>query len=285
MASLRSYQIFAVGMLLAFLAAFFLPNRVSDRGRGHVQILFAPVALPTRWVTGFLHDAVWPARATDDASPRAPRETDAVYRENEELRVRLANLGAQLEHYKARAAERDALGEVRDRCSRYTVMGGDSGPRDTIMLAAGGSLQLGMVALTRQCIVGRVERVGAGGALVQLLTDKNSKFTGSFGRYETNAAGAVEFRRFDLPATLIQGTGDGGMRSGLLDLKMVETAGLQQDDWLVLDDTSWPEALRGYRVGRVSSVKSSGQNMLIAEVTIHPGVDGQQLRDVMVMDK
>ncbi len=272
-------------MLLALLAALFLPNRVSDRGRSHVQILFAPVAVPTRWVTGLVHGAVWPSRSTDDASPAAPRAAEEVYRENDQLRVELANVARQLEHYKSRAAEREALGQISERCSRYRVMGGDSGPRDALSLLAGGSLEPGMVALTRDGIIGRVDRAGVGGAQVRLLSDKASKFTGSFGRYEPNSAGVAEFRRFDLPATLVQGIGEGRMRSGLLDMKLVEAAGLKENDWLILDDTAWPEALRWFRVGRVATVRPSGQNMLVAEIIIHPAVDAKQLRDVMVMDK
>jgi len=32
-------------------------------------------------------------------------------------------------------------------------------------------------------------------------------------------------------------------------------------------------------------VRAWGQNMLVAEIIIHPAVDAKQLRDVMVMDK
>jgi len=274
-------------MLLAFIAAFFLPNRVSDRGRANVQSLFAPVAVPTRWAAGLLHGAVWPARATDQASPEQPRELANVYQENDELRVLLANVRGQLEHYKARAAEREELGQVSDRCSRYTVMGGDPGPRDSLAIIGfkAGSLQTRMVALTRDCIIGRIDRVGTGGAQVLLMTDKQSKFTGTFGRYQPDAEGKPVFRRFDLPPTLVQGSGQSVMRSELMQWKDVESAGLKENDWLVLDDTAWPDALRWYRVGRVVSVKQSRQSILFAEVLIRPTVDATQLREVMVMDK
>jgi cell shape-determining protein MreC len=243
--------------------------------------------MPTRWVTGLLHDAIWPARAIDDGAPEKPREAAEIYRENDELRVRVLNLQSQLDHLKSLAAERAALGEISDRCTRYSVTGGDSGPRDSILLTglSAGSLQPGMAALTRDCLVGRVERSGVGGAQVKLLTDKASRFTASFGRYETNPAGTLEFRRLDLPATFIQGLGNGEMQSSLLELKAVEAAGVREHDWLILDDTAWPEALRGYRIGRVESVKQSRQNILIAEITIRPAVDAMQLREVMVMDK
>jgi hypothetical protein len=201
--------------------------------------------------------------------------------------IELANLAGQLEHYRLVVGNQEQLGDVGRRCTQFSVMGGDSGSRDALAIVGrgAGSLQSRMPVLTPAGVIGRVQRVGVTGAAhVLLLTDKQSTFTGSFGRYVDHESGKPVFQTLKLEPSLIDGVG-GAMRSDKLPLKQVEAAGMQQGDILVLDDPSWPDALRWRRVGRVAHVGPSKKNVLFAEIEIEPVVNASQLREVMVMNK
>lgn len=287
MTTLRNNRLFYALMIIAFITAFFVPHRISDRGRAHVQALFAPVAVPARWVAAVIHDRIWSDRGRDDASPASPRPTDAVYAENERLRVELASLSGQLEYYRVQAGEREKLGALRDRCAAFTVMGPDSGTRDALNLvgATAGALRRGMPALTSAGLIGQVERVGTGSALVLLLTDRQSVFTGKFGRPATDDNSTPTFALLALEPTLIAGIGQSQMKSDKLAWKDVQAVGLRVGDWVVLDDPAWPAALKWSRVGKVRSIQQSKKNMLFAEIIIDPVVNPQQLREVLVMDR
>ncbi|MCS7034870.1 MAG: hypothetical protein NZ561_12885 [Phycisphaerae bacterium] len=285
MTRFRSNQFFAALMFLAFLTAFFVPHRISDRVRANLQALFAPVALPTRYLAARIHQRITPTRPRDDGSPERPRDAAVVYHENDQLRVELANVIGQLEYYKTLASERDKLGRVRDLCSPFSVMGADAGARDSISIVGPSASRLkpGTVVLSPAGIIGRIGRAGAGAAQVQLLTDRQSRFTAAIGRYVESADGL----RFEIaiPPTLIVGAGQGKMHASMIEWKYVEAGLLRENDWCVLDDPAWPGVLKWYRVGRVASVRQSRSRILFADVTIEPVVDARQLREVMVMDR
>jgi cell shape-determining protein MreC len=284
MTQIKPTTLFAGLMFLAFITAFFIPHRVSDRGRAHVQALFAPVAVPTRFFAGVIHDKVWPTRARDEVSPDAPRAVAEVYAENDKLRVELANVVGQLEHFRTIASELEDMGPAANRSSRYTVMGGDTAGRDSLKIVGrSGRLQPGMPALTRAGLIGKVASTGTGSATIQLLTDRESRFSARVSRYADTADG---FRpRSTMPATLVQGAGKGLMKASMIEFAAVEKGAIQVGDWMVLDDESWPTIMKNYRVGKVKSIERSRDNMLLAEVIIEPLVDPLQLRDVMVVDK
>lgn len=290
MTSFRSNRLFYLLMTLAVVAAVFIPNRISDRGRAHVQVLFAPVAMPVRWTAAWTHDRIWPPHARDDGSPDGrPRAADEVYAENQRLRVELANLRRQLDDYRVLVGEREKLGSLGDRCEQFSVMGGDSGGRRSIRLAGRSfaSVRVGMPALTPLGVVGRVEGAGAGGATVLLLTDPQSVLTCEFRRPAAAGGdpGATMEELIPLPATLVHGTGRATLRSDKLSLKDVQEKGLRPGDRVAVSDGGWPPALQGYTVGRVASIGPSRANPLFAEIEIEPAVNAAQLRDVMVLVK
>lgn len=290
MTPLRSNRLFLLLMALAVVSAVLIPNRVSDRGRAHVGALFAPVALPTRWLVASAHQFLWPPQVRDESSPDRPRPQDAVLAENDRLRVELANLAGQLERYRLLAGDREAMGAIGGRCDRLSVIGADSGARRTLNLVGRASARLrpGMAVLapgSPPCVIGRVQAAGLAGAQVLLLTDKQSVFTGSFGRTVSDDLGRPSFTPLSAHPTLIAGTGGRTLRSDKLAMKDVESAGLQVGDWLVLNDAAWPEELTWYRVGRVTRIAPSKANLLFAEIEIEPVVDATQLRDVMVLSK
>lgn len=290
MTTLRANRLFYALMALAVIAATFIPNRVSDRGRAHVGVLFAPVAMPTRWAASWAHATLWPPQVRDEAAPGRPRPADEVLAENDRLRVELANLTTQLERYRLLAGDRAAMGAIGERCERFSVMGADSGTRRTLSVVGRGTggLKAGMAVLapgSPPAVIGEVQHAGAAGAQVLLLTDKQSVFTGSFGRTVTDAEGRPQFTALPLQATLVAGTGGRTLKSDKLAMKDVEAAGLAVGDWLVLNDSAWPEGLEGFRVGRVARIEASRQRMLFAEIEIDPIVDALQLRDVMILTK
>lgn len=285
MTQIKPTTLFAGLMFLAFITAFFIPHRVSDRGRAHVQALFAPVAVPTRFFAGVIHDKVWPTRARDEVSPDAPRAVAEVYAENDKLRVELANVVGQLEHYRTIASELDKLGAAAQFCSRYTVMGGDTAGRDSLRIVGrSGRLKAGMPVLNTSGLIGEVVSTGTGAATIRLLTDKQSKFTATVVRHVETADGLMP--QPTMPPTLVQGIGNGRMRATMIEWKFVDAGSIRVGDSMFLrDDDNWPKTVEGYRIGRVTSISQSRDVMLFADVTIEPFGDTRQLREVMVMDK
>ena len=159
MFNLRFNQVF-VGLLgLSFLCAFVLPSDVTNRLRG-VQALFSPVSWPARKVGSALRNRLDPPQSEDH------RAENDVKRENAELRTTVANLAGQLEEMQRINQEFEQLGEVRSLCTRFHVNGNDPSPaRESLSIPATtfDGVERGMPVIYSVGIVGRIDRVGAGG--------------------------------------------------------------------------------------------------------------------------
>src|SRR2546423_10618073 len=101
MPSLRFNHVFAALLALSALCAFVVPARISDRVRGGVQFLFSPVAYPVNRISTWLlarHD-----------SPNDPRGNEELARENQQLRIEVANLSGQIQKLTEREADRQRI--------------------------------------------------------------------------------------------------------------------------------------------------------------------------------
>jgi cell shape-determining protein MreC len=257
-----------------------------------VQNIFAPIAWPVNRVGGWVHDKVAGGRARDDGSPGTPRTPDELIRENMNLRVEIGNLQGQRDRLQEREAERAKLGQVGDMCTPFSVVGADSGTRESLMINASSSdgLRENMPVLYTRGIVGVIARVGAGGAQVLLITDRLAKpMSATFARFARNADGMVDFQRLQHDPVLVEGAG-GGKMSSRVRQDVVENIGLKTNDWVVLSDRDWPllhsvwPALDGYRIGYVASIVPDHKPGFMM-VQIRPDENLMGLREVMVMNK
>ncbi len=286
MSYLRFNHVFFALMMLALVSGFILKPHVSDRARAQVQNIFAPVARPANKLGGWAHTKLVGDSLRDDGSPKHPRTSAELLIENQQLRIELANLRGRAERLLETQADRAKLGDVAGLCSPFSVIGGDSGPRDSLLL--GGSsfdrLLLATPVLYTGGIAGRISRVGVGGAQVLLVTDRQSKLTAAFARFVKKPDGAPDFQRLAADAVLVEGAGGGALMVRNLAEAKIKEVGLRLDDWLVLSDRDWPLALDGYRIGRVVAIVPS-RAPGFADLRIVPDQNLMALREVMVMNR
>lgn len=281
---LRFNQVFVALLALALLSAFVLPAELTDRFRG-VQSLFAPVSRPTRAVAARVRQRL--------ASPphRDTRDVTVVKDENERLRVLVMSLSGQLDELKRIANDLDRLGDVREHCTRFKVIGDDAGTRDSLLLAASwrDNVREAQPVLSGQGLVGMIERVGQAGAQVRLITDRNFKVSGRFVRFDTKSKTGEQTLATKIP--LVKGAGNGMLEVHNIELK--ETA-LSDDplkekvavgDYVKLEDLLWPPNLSGKLLGQVESIAQQNGAPQHALIRIKPLLDLTQLREVMVMNK
>jgi cell shape-determining protein MreC len=282
---LRFNHVFFGLMGLSFLSAFIISPRVTDRPRAHIQNIFAPVAKPVNLIGGWVHSKISPPEIRDDGSPKAPRQGLEVFNENLRLRIQVANLTSVVAQLQEREADRAKLGDVRSVCTPFNVIGGDSAPRDSLMIGATSmdGVKENMPVLYTGGIAGRISRAGVGGSQVLLVTDPGSKLTATFARFVKKPDGTPDFQRLATDAVLIQGAGNGSMVSRITE-KLAKDIGVRLEDWVVLSDHDWPAILDGYRLGRVISVLPSKSPGFV-EIRIVPDSNLTMVREVMVMNK
>jgi len=277
---LRFNQVFVGLMALSFLSAFFLPQTYSDRVR-NIQGLFIPVARPAAALGSVIRGRLFPAPSSDDHR----READ-VRAENDALKVELANLQAQVEALQHKSGERESVGLVGQYSVPITVVGPDAGTRQSLSLEVTPrqTLRRGMAVVYPGGFVGQVDRVGAGGAQVRLLTDLGFKVLGFFRRDVPESQSSAEMKHLPTRIPLIQGAGRGMMVVKNLELKEAKSV-LKEGDWAVLDDSDYPLVLTGTRLGRIVSIKARTDAPQWAEIRLEPMRNLLELKEVMVVIK
>jgi cell shape-determining protein MreC len=283
--SFRFNQVFLGLLALAAVSAFVLPVDLTNRLRGF-QSIFAPVARPTRAVAGALNDRF------RHEQPRDTRDVETVKLENEELRVALMSISGQLEELKRVANDLDRLGDVRQNCTRFKVIGPSTDTRDSLLLTAASreNVEENMPVLSGRGLVGVIERVGQAGAQVRLITDRDFKVSGRFVRVTSNAGHAAEVA-LATKIPLVRGAGNGLMEIANIELKETaltddpEKAKVAVGDYVKLEDPLWPPNLAGRVLGQVESITQQAGAPQHAMIRIRPLLDLLTLREVMVMNK
>ena len=282
MFQLKFNQVF-VGLLgLAFLSAFVLPARFTNPVR-NLQGLFAPVARPARAVGYAVHSRFAPP-------PRDDRKVEDVKDENLQLRAQLANLSGQLEELKRINGDRERLGDLRPLCTPFPVLGSDPASRDSLVLAANSmdGLKPDMAVLYADGLVGEIDRVGPGGAQVQLVTDRDFRASGRFMRWGKNERGEPAYIPRGVTRPVVEGAGKGEMVVRTVPLRETgEKAanGIIVGDVLVLEDPERPANLNHYILGRVDRIMPQPKAAQYAEIRVRPIRNLAALREVMVMNK
>jgi len=288
MSHVRIHHVFYVLMGLSALVAFLVPPKAAARFQPRVEVLFAPVARPAGALARSLTGRVSPAVVEDRRADPEIRE------ENEQLRAEVLQLNARVKELARRDRELAKVGVLKDRCLLTRVIGGDSGGRDSIGIAAGSldGLKPDMYVLTSEGIVGRIDRTGYGGSQVKLATDPGFRVI-------------IEFRRFEkqflinlkLKPVVVQGIGNGrmavralsladlGLDAGGKPLDPVAGPGVQEGDYVVIHDPDSPSVLDAYPIGKVTAVVPRSDARLYAEIQIRPMADLQKVTEVMVLNK
>jgi len=276
--SLKFNQVFVGLLALAFVSAFILPSKYTNPVRS-IQGLFYPVSRPARAVGYALNKRF-------SHPPRDTRAVEDVKTENDQLRLLVSSLTAQLEELQRVNADRQLIGDVQKLCTPAKVVGnGSAAQRDSLALRAGtlDGIREGMPVLYRHGLVGRIERAGPGGSQVELCTDRDFGVAAQFRRYQKTEQQFV----YETPGQtqpFIKGAGHGKML--ITNVQLKETADtapkpVKVGDYVVCDDPEW-DAARGQWLGRIEKIESA---RLFAVITVAPIVDLNGLDEVMVMNK
>ena len=281
--SLRFNTVFVGLLVLAFLSAFVLPPELGNRLRG-VQAMFAPVSRPTRAIASAARNRIAPKQHRDT------RDAAEIKNENERLRVLVMSLSGQLGELQRVTKDLDRLGDVREHCTRFRVIGDDPSTRDSLLLAASerDGVREQQPVLSGQGFVGMIERVGPAGAQVRLITARDFKVSGRFVRF--NAKSSTPDQTLATKIPLVRGAGNGTLVIDNIELKETALSGDPKEtvavgDYVKLDDPLWPPNLSGKLLGRVESVTQQSGAPQHALITVKPLLDLMQLREVMVMNK
>jgi len=286
MSRLTFNHVFIALLVVAFLSSFVIVPRRSITPLPPVQLLFAPVARPVSSLAGWVNARFASAKPLDPEHPTAARPSSDVYDENQQLRLLVGSLTSQLQRLAQINAEREAVGDIRDLCTPFAVIGADAGKQKSLILqgTTAQGLAVDQPVLKGYELIGRVVVAGMGGAMVRLVTDDHFRATGGFARFSPTEAGTEEYVPIASAAPLVEGTGGDLMMIRNLSLRDVQEAGVQAGDWVVLNDVDWPIVVQGRRLGRVVSVNPS-TNALYAELQIKPASNLMTIREVMVLTK
>jgi rod shape-determining protein MreC len=256
------------------VCAFLIPPSITMRAQGKVDGLLWPVVKPVRAIAEGLNSK-FGRKGLPPGETRVRGETELA-EENAKLRQQVAFLYKQLEELKYVEAERKRMGDLLDFCTPVGVMAGDSSSqRESIVLAplSGVPLPPGTAVLYADGLVGKI----ADGTRVRLITDRNYTTVGAFGRIEEG-----KWKPVPTPKPTVVGAGQGQMI--VSNLSMKEAEGLQNADWVMIDDPdSYPALLQGRKIGQIESIKPSTRNPLFAEIVVRPKVDLRRLKEVMVL--
>jgi hypothetical protein len=272
---MRFSAVFLALLGLSFCSAFLMPG-ITNPPRRHAQALFSPVS----WPVARLGSLIRPAAGAPDRTT-AGRTDQQLQVENDELRVENASLRGQVEELLRRERDREELGPLRALCDPFPVSGADSGVRDTLeIVGTTRGLRQNMPVIHPRGLVGQISVAGTLGARVMLVTDPAFRATVSFGRFEQQGNKPV-YRKLAIEPRLMRGAGAGEMTVVLTE-KEVRAAGLAEEDWVTLSDSSWPIVLKDYRVGRVRRIDKSNDVGFVI-VRLAPVDRLFLLREVMVM--
>jgi cell shape-determining protein MreC len=272
-------QVFFGLMMLSLLSAFALPRRATDLNGTSLQTLLIPISHPTYKIANSIRGR-FAAQPIEDT-----RDSRDIERENLALKQQIQAMLGEIDHLQQRAGERASLGGFEAFCDRFEVTAADGGVHDAITITGSGigDLRVDQPVLSSGSVIaliGRISRAGAIAAQVRLVTDPGFPgFTAHFVQYSA-ANGAQENKEL---LAIITGRGEGKMVINNLAIQDVRNAGIQQGDWVVLSDETWPRDLQGVRVGRVDSIEPLSRQTLFADIRLAPEQNLMHLSDVWVM--
>ena len=255
---------------------------------GEVQasaaMLFAPVSRPAYTASLWASRVLQGEKPLDAASPRRPRSSDAVFKQNAQLRTQVLYLQGELLKLQEIHKDRSKLGQpLLAKCAAVAVVGSD-GPVLNVVNNNFARLQRGMAVLqygqTTVGIAGVVSAVGVASGQVRLVTDPQLRIEGEFVDFPANSAVPTPRKG---PRPLVEGTGDGRCQVARFAQADLTEYGVKVGDWVTLQDEGWPAELTGLRIGRVTKFEPLAAEPGFTRVVVEPDVDFASLREVMVL--
>lgn len=288
MSHVRFHHVFLTLLTLCVISVFFVPRYPSvqksvDRLRAPVRFLFVPVSAPTRKLSGWTYNRLNPPRA------EGTRNQLDLEQENDRLRNQVVYLDKQLEILKRLNEDRTLLGSLRELCTPVAVVGGDGGLEESLLLnpmEVPREMDNLPVLYSAGGLVGRVDRIGSGlGPSVLLLTNPRSHVDGSFVRFSLDANNKSVVQTLPSAPVLVDGRGKGEMVISRMPMRDVKEAGIQLNDWVVLNDNNWPEVVQGVKIGKVVLIEPRPDAQQFALIHLEPTVVLSRLSEVMVLTK
>jgi hypothetical protein len=278
MSQIRFNQAYVALVTAGVASMFFVPPSVTNRAKGKEEMLLLPVVKPVRAIASMF------ARRYGEkplpAGEARPRTDSELSTENAELRQQVAFLTRQVEELQFINAQRKRLGPLRNYVTAVGVIGGDATPgRESLSLmptSAGDVSQDAPVMTPDGAIAGTIQ-----GNRVRLITDKTSRLSGSFGRWEGGKWTPV--------ATSLKASvaGAGGGRMHIEHLTLSEVTALKPGDWVVLAEIDGPHAsmMLNRLIGQIESIGPLPGKPQFALIVVRPNEDLARLREVMVLKK
>jgi cell shape-determining protein MreC len=276
MSPVRANQIYLALMAMAFLFAFVLPEHWSHTVGEHIEGIFTPIAGPSRRVAAGLYQRLSKESAVD------PRSKEAIATENDRLRQEVVRLQTELSRLQVLDAQSKALGDLRTLCTHFSATN-DSGTRDGLVLAGSTltGIKEGQPVLYDGGLAGRIDRAGAAGAHVRLITDNKFTVLGRFVRFNP-ARGTVDQVS---DTRTVTGIGQGRLVIRNITRTDFDNAKLNVGDWVVLDDPDWPITVQGQRLGTLQTVTNSRESLGFVQLELAPETNLMRLTDVFVLTK
>jgi hypothetical protein len=277
MSSPRFNYVFAALMSVAFVCAFIVPQNLLDPARLNAAGLFNPLSYPLRRLTLVV---TAPFVRHDPSAVALPQ---SLAEENDQLRQHVVQLQATVDRLQKQQAEREKLGDIEALCTPVAVAGADAAGRDDLILSPPAEAHLadGQAVLYSGGLAGRLEWARTA-CRARLITDNGLAVTGAFIRFvQTN--GVITAVRLNAPPPLVKGLGQGRLAVVGMKWSDCQSAGLAAGDWVILEDSQWPKAVQGVRIGRIARIEPLRTAPLFADIRIAPETDLMRLPDVWVL--
>ncbi len=279
-------HMFWILMGLAVAAMLLAPANFAAPVRTAASSTLTPVAWPVRKVFGLGQRrlAVNTPETPATSAGGKPMNADDEMRE---LRIELATVTQQLEDLKRLNADRNQLGQLRQRCTPADVLSADPGGRQAITVrlagATPGEARDRLAVLNGSGLIGRVEGVARDVLRVRLVVDSGFAVQGTIGRFIEND-GTVAFQKLNTPLPLVQGVA-GRLVIRNISLKEATDSGITEGDWVVLSDPEWDPGVQGLKIGQVRRIRPYPLSPLFAEIDLTPSAVPGTLKQVMVLTR
>jgi cell shape-determining protein MreC len=270
-------------MALAGLGALAMPPGLGDSLR-RAGVLLMPVSLPVRMMAGTVDSRLAAPQASLSPETSAGRTVGQLRNDYETIKYQNTVLLSENELLRRQLADVRAM-NTKMPVKFFHVIGGDLGKRQvlTLLLSTSDGVAPNLpVMYPPKNLAGKLEILGMGSASVRLITDRDSRVTGVFGRHLKD----VGFTQLPQAPKTLEGSGAGRML--IKSVKREEADSTRQPefklavgDWFVVADSDLPAEVQGYKLGEIESI-TEGKKPLFVDIVLRPDTDLMKLKEVMV---
>ena len=283
---MRSNASLLIMMSLAGISALAMPLGMGDSFR-RIGVLFLPVSLPVRMMAGTVDARMVKPQTSLSPETSAGRTIDQLRNDYETMKYQNTVLLSENELLRRQLADVRAM-NFKMPVKFFHVIGGDLGKHQilTLLLSSSDGVAPNMPVMYQpKNLAGKIEILGMGSASVRLITDKDSRVTGVFGRHLKD----VGFTLLPQEPKTLEGNGAGRMLIKSVKREEAESPGQPQfklavGDWFIVADNDLPPEVQGYKLGEIESI-AEGKKPLFVDIVLRPDTDLMKLKEVMVQVK